>query len=67
VEHAVGRRQASLGTPVPRTPAQTFKTAALSLRLRIRNTTSFKLETGHPPSQRTLFNLAQTPGNLATV
>ena len=22
VEHAVGRRQASLGTPVPRTPAQ---------------------------------------------
>ena len=31
------------------------------------NTTSFKLETNHPPSQRTLFNLAQTPGNLATV
>ena len=27
----------------------------------------FKLETSHPPSQRTLFNLAQTPGNLATV
>ena len=28
----------------------------------VRNTTSFKLETSHPPSQRTLFNLAQTPG-----
>ena len=41
--------------------------AALSLRLRIRNTTCFKLETSHPPSQRTLFNLAQTLGNLATV
>ena len=33
----------------------------------VRNTTSFKLETSHPSSQRTLFNLAQTPGNLATV
>ena len=33
----------------------------------VHNTTSFKLETSHPSSQRTLFNLAQTPGNLATV